>query len=160
MKLIGSFLSIIIIFSLTLIYSCGGNVTPSLDLQQKAAKILDEGSPWGGLGNVEILASPSGVNPSELLGLQVNFSTAGSDGDWAPTFFETSGADDFLKTENSTWVWTGSGTDVITLSGASVAELTSVVVADDAVTFTFEISQSNTGGRVSGIDGYYTIALN
>ena len=159
MKRIGSIHFIMIICSLATLYSCGGKVEPSLDLQQKAAKILDEGSPWGGTGNVEVLASPSGVDPSELAGIQVSFSTAGSDGDWAPTFFETSGADDYLKTDNATWVWTGSGTDVISLTEASVAELTSVDVTDDAVTFTFEVNQSSSGGRVTGIDGYYTVSL-
>ncbi len=159
MKRKGSILILLVIFSFPLLYSCGGKVEPSLDLQQKAAKILDEGSPWGGTGNVEILASPSGVDPSDLAGLQVSFSTYGADGDWAPTFFETSGADDFLKTNNATWVWTGSGTDVISLTEASVAELTSVDVADGIVTFTFEVSQGTGGGRTTGIDGYYTVSL-
>ena len=159
MQLLSQILIISIIFSLSGFYSCGGKVERSLDLQQKAAKILDEGSPWGGLGNVEVLASPSGVDPSELSGLQVVFDTGGSDGDWAPTDFLASGADDFLKTDNSNWIWTGSGTEVITLSEASVSELTSVDVSEDAVTFTFEVSQSNSGGRISGIDGYYTVVL-
>ncbi len=146
------------IFSLTLIFSCTGNVTPSLSLQQKAAKILHEGSPWGGSGNVEVLASPSGVDFADLLGLQLSFSSSGAD-DWAPTFFEASGADDFLSTNNATWIWTGSGTDNITLSEASVAELTSVDVTEGAITITFEVNPPS-GGRVTGIDGSYTVRLN
>jgi hypothetical protein len=61
-------------------------------------------------------------------------------------------------TDNSTWYWTGAGTEVITLTDASVAEFTGVEVADNSVTFTFEIS-SPSGGRVAGIDGYYTLTL-
>ncbi len=158
MKLLSTFLSIIVIFSLALLFSCGGSVAPSLNLQQKAAKILDEGSPWGGTGNVEVLASPSGVDPSELSGLQVDFKTSGAD-DWAPTFFESSGADDFLSTDNATWFWAGSGTDNIALTEASVAELTSVDVTDETITFSFEVNPSISGGRISGFDGSYTVRL-
>ena len=141
-----------------LLFNCGSSVTPSLSLQQKAAKILDEGSPWGGTGNVEVLASPSGVNPSELSGLQVGFSTSGAE-DWAPTFFESSGADDFLSSNNATWKWTGSGTDNIELVEASVSELTSVDVTDETITFIFEVNPTNSGGRILGIDGSYTVRL-
>ena len=157
MRIGSTFFSAIVVFGLTLIFNCTGNVAPSLDLQQKAAKILDEGSPWGGTGNVEILSSPSGVDPSDLAGLQLSFSSSG-DSDWAPTFFEASGADDFLSTNSATWLWAGSGTDNITLSGASVAELTSVNVEDEAVTFSFEVTPSS-GGRITGIDGAYRVTL-
>ncbi len=158
MKVLFSILLVIGVFSLTMIYSCGGSVTPSLSLQQKATKILDEGSSWGGVGNVEVLASPTGVNPAELEGLQVVFRSSGSE-DWAPTFFDATGADDFLSTDNATWVWTGSGTDIITLTEASVAELTSVDVTETEVTFSFEINPSGGGGRIMGIDGSYTVRL-
>lgn len=158
MKIFKSILFLGIIPSFILIFSCSGDVTPSLSLQQKAAKILDEGSSWGGSGNVEVLASPSGVDFSDLLGLQVTFSTSGAD-DWAPTFFQASGADDFLSTNNATWIWTGSGTDNITLSEASVSELTSVDVTEEAITFSFEVNPS-AGGRVAGIDGSYRVRLN
>ena len=158
MKILFNVISVIGVFSLTMIYSCGGSVSPSLSLQQKATKILDEGSAWGGVGSVEVLASPSGVNPAELEGLQVVFQSSGSE-DWAPTFFDATGADDFLSTENATWVWTGSGTDVITLTEASVAELTSVDVTETEITFSFEINSSVGGGRIMGIDGSYTIRL-
>ena len=158
MKFLKVLLSVASVLGLTLIYSCTGEVTPSLSLQQKAAKILHEGSPWGGSGNVEVLLSPTGVDFSDLNGLQITFTTNGAD-DWAPTFFETSGADDFLSTNNATWFWTGSGTDNITLSEASVAELTSVDVTEDAVTFSFEVNPSSSG-RVSGIDGTYRVRLN
>jgi hypothetical protein len=107
---------------------------------------------------VEVLTSPSGVDYANLLGLQISFSSSGED-DWAPTFIQASGADDFFSTNDATWIWTGSGTDNITLSEASVAELTSVDVTEDAVTFSFEVNPSS-GGRVSGIDGGYTIRLN
>lgn len=158
MRYLFSVLSILAVFSLFQFFSCGGDVSPSLSLQQKAAKILDEGSPWGGTGNVEVLSSPSGVDPSELASLQLSFSTSGKD-DWAPEFFEASGADDFLSTNNATWVWTGSGTDNITLTEASIAELTSVDVTDESVTFSFEVNPSIGGGRVTGIDGSYRVKL-
>lgn len=158
MKILKALLSGGMILSLVLIFSCTGDVTPSLTLQQKAAKILDEGSSWGGTGNVEVLASPSGVDFSDLLGLQVSFSSSGAD-DWAPTFIQSSGADDFFSTDDATWIWTGSGTDNITLTGASVAELTSVDVTEEAVTFTFEVNPTP-GGRGTGIDGSYTVRLN
>lgn len=158
MRIIRFFLSMMIGLSLLQFYSCGGNISPSLNLQQQAAKILDEGSPWGGSGNVEVLSSPSGVDPSDLTGLQLSFDTSGEE-DWAPTFFEASGADDFLSTNNATWIWTGSGTDNITLTEASVAELTSVDVTDETVTFSFEINPTNSGGRITGIDGSYRVQL-
>jgi len=158
MKIFKTILSALMVLSVSLILSCTGDVAPTLSLQQKAAQILDEGSPWGGSGNVEVLASPSGVDFSDLLGLQVTFSTSGPD-DWGPTFFQSSGADDFLSTNDATWFWTGSGTDNITLSQASVAELTSVDVTEEAITFSFEINPSS-GGRVTGIDGSYTVRLN
>ncbi|NJN25544.1 MAG: hypothetical protein HC819_06070 [Cyclobacteriaceae bacterium] len=64
-----------------------------------------------------------------------------------------------MKTDNTTWVWTGSGTDVITLTEASISEITSVEVTEEAVTFTFELSQGSTGGRTKGISGYYSVSL-
>lgn len=158
MKLISSLFSIVVIFILVLLYSCGNSVSPSLSLQQKAAKILDEGDNWGGTGNVEVLASPSGVVATDLENLQVSFNSSGAD-DWAPTFFETSGADDFLSTNNATWTWTGSGTDNISLSQASAAELTSVDVTEETITFSFEVNPVISGGRISGIDGAYTVRL-
>lgn len=158
MRILSSVLRIVAVGALLQLYGCGDDVPASLSLQQKAAKILDEGSPWGGTGNVEVLSSPTGVDPSELSGLQIEFSTSGAD-DWAPTFFESSGADDFLSTNNATWIWTGSGTDNITLTEASVAELTSVDVTDESVTFSFEINSSNSGGRITGFDGSYRVKL-
>jgi hypothetical protein len=146
-----------LIIAASILTACSGGDSVSLSLQQRAAKILDEGSVWGGSGNVEVLASPSGVDFSDLLEVQITFTTSGTD-DWAPTFFETSGADDFISADGATWFWTGSGTDNITLNDASVAELTSVAVTETAVTFSFEVTPD--GGRVSGIDGSYTIRLN
>lgn len=107
---------------------------------------------------MEVLASPTGVDPTELGNLQVSFKTSGPD-EWAPTFFDASGADDFLSSNNAIWYWTGSGTDNITLSEASVAELTGVDVTDQTVTFTFEVSASSSGGRITGFDGTYTVRL-
>lgn len=158
MKLLYSVVLALFIFTFSQFFSCGSNVAPSLSIQQKASKILHEGSLWGGPGNVEVLSSPTGVDPSELSGLQIGFETNGEE-DWAPTFFTASGADDFLSTNNATWVWTGSGTDNITLTEASVAELTSVDVADESVTFSFEINPSSSGGRIVGIDGTYRVKL-
>lgn len=159
MKHISSLLSVMVIFLLTLFYGCGDPVPSSLNLQQKAAKILDEGDTWGGTGNVDVLASPSGVVATDLENLQVTFDSSGEE-DWAPTFFEVSGAEDYLSTaDNATWTWIGSGTNNIELTEASVAELTSVDVTDESVTFTFEVSSQGSGGRVSGIDGAYTVRL-
>ncbi len=158
MKFVYSIIIGLAAITFTLLSSCGNDIAPSLSIQQKAAKILHEGSPWGGTGNVEVLSSPAGVDPSELSGLQINFETSGEN-DWAPTFFIASGADDFLSTNNATWIWTGSGTDNITLNEASVAELTSVDVADESVTFSFEVNPSNSGGRILGIDGSYRVKL-
>jgi len=159
MRYFSTIFSIIFVFALLNLFSCGKSVAPSLNLQQKAAKILGEGSPWGGgKESVDVLASPSGVDPTELDGLQVIFNTSGEE-DWAPTFFETSGADEYLSTNNATWVWTGSGTDNISLSEASAAELTSVVVDEETVTFSFEVNSSNSGGRITGIEGAYTVRL-
>lgn len=158
MKVLRAFASIIVIFSLLQLFSCGESASPSLSLQQQAAKILDEGSPWGGTGNVEVLSSPAGVDPSELAGLQLVFDTDGAN-NWAPTFFSASGADDFLSANGAIWYWTGSGTDNITLEEASVSELTSVDVTDESVTFSFEINPSNSGGRITGIDGAYRVRL-
>ena len=157
MKISSSVRFVMVIVAVALLHGCGGDVPPSLSLQQQAAKILDEGSPWGGSGNVIVETVPSGVDPERLSGLQLVFSTSGPD-DWAPTFFESSGADDFLSTNNATWIWTGSGTDNITLTEASVAELTSVDVTDESVTFTFEVNPSS-GGRITGIDGSYRVKL-
>lgn len=158
MKLISAFFSVMLIFVLALFYSCGNTVPASLTLQQKATKILDERAIWGGSGNVEVLASPSGVVATDLENLQITFDSSGED-DWAPTFFSASGADDFLSTSNSTWIWTGSGTDNITLYEASVSELTSVDVTEETITFSFEVNPTNSGGRILGIDGGYTVRL-
>ncbi len=159
MKSINSLCSILVIFVLSLLYSCGNSDTTSLKSPEQEAKILDEGSPWGGPGNVEVLASPSGVLATDLENLQVSFETSSGADEWAPTFFEASGAEDFLSTDNATWIWTGSGTDNISLSEASVAELTSVDVTEETVTFSFEVNPSSSGGRITGIDGAYTVRL-
>ena len=159
MKYLSSIILIIAIFSISLLTNCGESTPASLSLQQKATKILHEGSPWGGSGNVEVLASPTGVDITELENnLQVSFKSSGAE-DWAPTFFDATGAEDFLEANNAIWYWTGSGTDNITLEEASVAELTSVEVSDETVTFTFEVSNLNGGGRIAGFDGTYTVRL-
>lgn len=158
MRIVTALVSIIVVFSLVQLFSCGEKTSPSLSLQQKAAKILDEGSPWGGNGNVEVLSSPAGVDPSDLAGLQLVFETSGAD-NWAPTFLSTSGADDFLSASGAIWYWTGSGTDNITLEEASVFEFTSVDVTDESVTISFEVNPSNSGGRITGIDGSYRVRL-
>ncbi len=155
---LSAFLFVLLVSAATILSGCGGGVEPSLNLQQKDAKALEEGSPWGGVGNTEVTASPSGVDFSELLNLQLTFQTSGKD-DWAPTFFDATGADDFLSANSATWYWTGSGTDVITLTNASVAELTSVDVEADKITLSFEISPAGSGGRITGIDGSYTVIL-
>ena len=147
-----------IIASFLIVYGCGGSVEPSLSLQQKAAKLLDEKSPWGGSGKVEVVTSPPGVDPTELGNLQLNFQTNGPD-NWAPTFIIASGADNFFATGvDATWVWTGSGTDIISLTQSSVSEMTSVEVNETTLRFTFEVTPEG-NGRITGIDGSYTVIL-
>lgn len=158
MRIVRLFLSLAAVASLLLFYNCSGNTESPLDTQQQVAKILDEGSPWGGNGNVEVLTIPDGVDPSGLSGLQLSFNTSGPD-NWAPTFFVASGADDFINTNDATWSLPGFGTDIIELTGASVTEFTSVDVTDETVTFSFEVNPSNSGGRVTGIDGSYRVQL-
>lgn len=158
MKVIRLVLIIGFFSGLSFLAGCGDDVPSSLTIQQKDAKILDENSPWGGPGNVEVLASPAGVDFSGLLSLQVTFNTSGAN-DWAPTFFTATGANDFLSANNVIWIWTGSGTDNITLIDASVAELTGVDISETTLTFSFEVNPSS-GGRVSGLDGSYTVRLN
>ncbi len=152
-----NYLLFMTIFFLPFLFNCGGEVTPSLNLQQKAARLLEEGSPWGGPGNVEVVSLPSGVDPADLASLQLIFKSSGAD-DWAPTFIYASGADEFISTLDATWAWTGAGTDNISLSGASVPEFTSVDVTDEAITFSFEVN-SNSGGRTTGIEGSYRVKL-
>ncbi len=141
---------------ISMIFGCGNNSSPSLNEQQKAAKLLDEGSPWGGTGGVEALSLPSGVLDTEVADLELSFSTTGAD-DWSPTSIDASGADDYFSTNNSTWFWGSSGTQLITLEDASVLELTNVDIQDNTLTITFEVGAS--GGRLSGIDGSYTLRL-
>lgn len=142
---------------LTGFISCGKKVEPAKTEQQKAAKVLDEGSVWGGTDNVEVIESPSGVNPYDLSELRLTFDTTG-DPDWTPSSFSTSGADEFLATSNATWLWAHEArTDVITLENASSSELSNMTISETEIQFTFQIVSP--GGRVDGLDGLYTLKL-
>lgn len=136
---------------------CGGDVDPLLNEQQKAARILMEGSPWGIEDLNGVLSVPTGIDPSELTGLVLTFDASGEP-DWIPAAFGATGAEDYLSSENATWGWgTTTGTDVITLTNASASELTGVVVQEGQIRITFEIG--GTGGRTTGLDGTYTLQM-
>lgn len=136
---------------------CGNNVDPLLNEQQKAAKTMQEGSPWGGAGKVEVLTVPTGVLEGDLELLSLTFGTSG-DPEWVPSSIVASGADNYFSTDNATWRWgTATGTDVIGLTGASSSEFTSVEAQDQQIRFSFEINSS--GGRIEGIDGSYSVIL-
>jgi hypothetical protein len=158
-NVITSGLLVIVATGILFFSSCGGSVTPSLSEQQKAAKTLAEGSPWGGSGKVEVVDVPTGVDPSGLAELALVFGASG-DPEWEPTSFDASGADEFLSSSNSTWKWGGLGTAIITLENASSTELTGVDIIEQIITVSFEI---NTGGganaRMVGLDGTYTVKL-
>jgi hypothetical protein len=132
-------------------------VDPLLSEQQKAARILAQGSPWI-VGSADgVLSVPTGIDPGDLAGLVLTFETSG-DPDWVPASFSATGAEDYLSSENADWGWgTTSGTEIITLTNTSTAEFTGVVVQEDQLRITFELSSS--GGRVAGIDGSYTLEL-
>ena len=140
------------------ISGCGGDLSAALTDQQEATRILMEGSPWGGPGKVEVLALPEGVDPAGLTGLTLTFLGSGEP-DWAPTGFDATGADNYLSAEDATWRWgTAAGTNLITLEGANVAELTSVDVQSDVLTFSYELSTAG-NARGQGFDGAYKLAL-
>jgi hypothetical protein len=150
------FLSITALLS---IWSCGKNVEPSLTEQQKAAKVLDEGSAWGGSGKVEVIELPAGVNPAGLAELRLVFDTTG-DPDWLASSFSASGADDFLATSGASWDWADKDperTDVIKLEEATSSELTNMSISETEIQFTFQVTSP--GGRVEGLDGLYTLKM-
>ena len=158
-KIITSLLPGLVFYGMLLLQGCGGSDNPALTEQQKAARAMEEGSPWGGTGNVEVVDVPTGVDPSGLSSLTLVFTTSGEP-EWEPAGFEATGADDFLSTSNSTWKWGGTGTEIITLTNASSSELTGVYINGQELTITFEInSGGGTGTRVAGLDGTYTVRL-
>jgi hypothetical protein len=151
-------LPIVVFLTLTFFAGCGGSVTPALTEQQKAAKTLAEGSPWGGLNKVEVLDVPTGVDPSGLSELEVVFGSSG-DSEWEPTSFVANGADEFLATSNSSWQWGSLGTAIIALENASSSELTGVYITEQVITITFEINSGGSSSRIEGLDGTYTVSL-
>ena len=157
MKAISSIILFSFIIALMTIYGCGKKVDPALSKQQKSAKVLDEGSSWGGNGQVEVIEVPSGINPNELLNLKLTFGTSG-ESNWTPSSFASSGADDFLATSNASWTWGDKEeTIVISLENASSSELTSMKISELEIQFTFQINE--VGGRVDGLDGSYTLRM-
>ncbi len=158
MKIFSFLLSGFIIMMLPMMMGCTKKIESPLSDQQQAAKILDEGSPWGGSGKVEVVSLPTGVDPSKVTNLQLTFDTNGNP-DWIPTNFSASGADDLLSASGALWSWaTPSGTSVITLDGATVSELTSLDVQVGELRLTFEVNAAS-GGRIAGFDGTYSVLL-
>jgi hypothetical protein len=155
-KTISIGLATLVIFAVNWV-GCGTDANVQLNDQQKAAKILQEGSPWGGSGKVDVVSVPSGIDPNDLSLLSISFTTSGEP-DWIHSSIDASGADTYFITEDATWAWgTTTGTDVISLDGASSSEFTSVDVQEQEIRLTFEINSS--GGRIEGIDGSYTVSL-
>jgi len=151
-------LLIVVILPLAFLTGCGGSVAPALSEQQKAAKTLKEGSPWGGLDKVEVVDVPTGVDPSGLSIIEIDFDSSG-DPEWEPTSFDATGADEFLSTSNSSWRWGSLGTAIIALENASSTELTGVYITEQVITITFEINSGGNGSRTKGLDGTYTVNL-
>jgi len=136
---------------------CGKIDESPLTDQQEAARILDEGSTWGGTGKVEVVELPAGVDPAGLSNLGLSFDTTGEP-KWDPTTFVANGADDFLATSNSSWNWADEErADVITLSEATSSELTNMTITEEEIQFTFQVTSP--GGRTTGLDGLYTLKL-
>lgn len=135
-------------------------VETKLTEQQDAADYLSIHGPWGGSGNVVVDESPNGVDPDQLKDLLATFSNSGKP-EYNPEDFNSDGADDFLQTDNSTWDWVTTDTDIIAITNASVSQLTGFIIDKNkkSITFSFEKQESNSGGRITGLTGRYTVTL-
>ena len=132
--------------------SCGGDDDddgPNLTPQQEQAQALS--GTWNQQNTTQI---PDGVDPTILNDLSITFNI---DANSNPTSFSASGADDFfITTSSSTWAFSGSSTTAIVLSNVSpVTSLTINSVSDSQLSVTF----TSAGGRVTGLDGTYTVEL-
>src|SRR5688572_23650139 len=111
------------------IFSCGsdGGDDPSeMSEQQKAAKVLKDGSPWA-IASVD--SKPDGADAEALNGLQLSFGITGGGADIAPSTFSSSGVEGIESDPGATWSWSGSGISTIALNGGFVAELSDVAFA-------------------------------
>lgn len=161
MKKLRILLASIAIGGLFFFANCGGGDDPvELTDQQKAAKALNEGSPW----TVQSIDNaPDNVNASALENLTLTFGITGTEAEIAPDAFAASGAEDFISTQGSaSWSWSGGGTSTMAISGASISQFTSVSFDPDvenpsSVTLSFTVSAP--GGRIQGIAGDYTITI-
>jgi hypothetical protein len=158
MKEIKYILSLLIIAGTIFYSSCGGGGDDNpLSEQQKAARALQNGSPWT---VDEITNDPRGTVDGELANLSLVFGTGE---DFAPGTFTAAGAPNYISSVGtSTWNWAGSGTGTITLTDASIDQFTGVTYSpgvDNAtqITVTFNISDSK--GKVSGLIGNYTVVF-
>lgn len=151
-------LASLLIMSVVCLLSCE-EVSEELELNefQRNARILDEGSPWGGQGKVLIVNLPTGVNEQELSNLSLSFGSSGRP-DYAPSDFVASGAEDFIFSPSGNWNWTTS-TAVIQLSGASITQISALDISEQQISFSFELSPLVSAGRISGIDGNYRVIL-
>jgi hypothetical protein len=147
-----------LIMSVVYLVSCE-EVPEELELNefQRNAKILDEGSPWGGQGKVQVITLPTGVNEQDLSNLSLSFGSSGRP-EYAPSVFVATGADDFIFSPSGNWNWTTS-TSVVQLSGASITQISAFDISEQQITFSFELSPSLSTGRISGIDGNYRVTL-
>lgn len=150
----------IIAFSAILFFglgSCKDLPDEALNEQQTAARILEQGSPWGGAGKVLVL-QPENFTEGSLFNLSIDFTTTQSPF-WNPDQFGAQGADEFLSIEGSsaTWSWISNSTENISLSGASSSQLNSMIIQEDTITFTFEVSIDN--GKVLGLAGEYRVSM-
>ncbi|MGK7397606.1 MAG: hypothetical protein ACNS62_23715 [Candidatus Cyclobacteriaceae bacterium M3_2C_046] len=164
MKQLNYPLAIVLFLSLLFYASCGGDDNgEQLTDQQKATKVLSDGSPWQ---VTTIVNKPDGVTEetaNQLLDLTVTFNANGTGQEIAPGSFRALSADAFLSSEpDATWSWpSATGINTIALENASTTQLTNVSIPDlespTSISFTFTVSSN--AGRTSGLDGEYTVTL-
>jgi hypothetical protein len=144
-----------------IIFSCGsdeGDDPSEMTDQQKAAKVLKDGSPWA-IASVD--SKPDGADAEALNGLQLSFGITGSGVDIAPGSFASSGVEGIESDHGASWSWDGTGISTISLSGGFVSELSGVQLTpgvDNATSIQVTFQLTSIGGRGKGL-GEYTITL-
>jgi hypothetical protein len=151
MKKLYYFLSLIIIAGMVGLTNCGDdNGDEPLTPQQEQAQLL--AGTWNQQNTTQL---PPGVDPTILDQLTLTFNI---DGNSNPSSFSSTGAPDFFTSSGaSTWAFSGSSTTSLILTGVTpVAALTinSLSASSLSVSFSF-----TSGGRVTGLDGNYTVEL-
>lgn len=162
MKRFKSIILLSAIISVVFFANCGDDGDEVvLTEQQIATQSLVDGSPWT-INNVTSKPDPS-INTSELENLVVTFDASGSGTEIMPAGFTASGAPNFIATQSgATWSWSGDAISTITLNNVNISQLTSVTFAPDVenpTTLTVSFNISDTGGRIQGIVGNYTVEL-